>query len=114
MKTSTPSQLSGRDHHLVDRALYVAARALRAEEHPPLADIKGMNELLDRYYSRDKEMYDLHTKVHLAMSLGFQLKPGELHKEDVERWIADHLPDDNVRVVPLHDRRAGRNPEDRQ
>ena len=85
MKSNPSNQLDGRDHFLISRALYVAARALRAQEHPPHSDIRCMNALLDTYYADYKEMYDYQTNLQLALRLGYKRKAGE-KKEDVERW----------------------------
>ena len=102
------NRLSGRESFLVSQALYIAARALRAQEHPPLADIEEMNELLDAHFPTHKKLYQTQTNMQLALRLGYQPKVGEIREAEVEQWIVEHLPDDDRSPINMQRRRLER------
>jgi hypothetical protein len=98
------ASLTEREAWITARALFYAAKRLRAELHPPLSDIEEMEIVLrDRFGGYVPEL-EFTNDLKRAIRLGFQPEEGDGYVTHtvILDWLAKNGSNENV--VALFDR----------
>ena len=88
MTQISEQSITGRDDHVISKALLLAIRALRASKFPAESDIADMQLILETRYANLLDDQQAQLDFQRAYHLGFR-PDGSFDAETVHKWLTE-------------------------